>query len=166
MPNARGACARGMDASDAARNSWLLGMVLMADRIEADKSSTVTWALKGAAWAKKPYPADPSITKFEAWLSRVNAEARVTGKCTIMRNQASMGMSNNYWPCLSRLAIMASPALADYIHPNHLQPLDDAEGVEMLNRLYRDVVGRPPKLRDWKNASRVSCEIAAGEDDG
>lgn len=113
---------------------------------------TVTWALKAAAWAERPYPADPSITTFAAWMIRLTAEASVTKRCTIMRNQQAMGMSNNYWPALSRLAVMHSPHLAKYIHPAHRQPLDGREGVELMNELYRRLVGRSPKVRDWTAA--------------
>lgn len=74
-----------------------------------------------------------------------------------MRNQQTMGMNNNYWPALSRLAIMHSPHLAKYIHPTCRPPLDGREGVELMNELYRRVVGRPPKVRDW-TAARASVE--------
>lgn len=118
---------------------------------------TVTWALKAAAWAEKPYPADPSITTFAAWMIRLTAEASVTKRCTIMRNQQTMGMNNNYWPALSRLAIMHSSHLAKYIHPTYRPPLDGREGVELMNELYRRVVGRPPKARSWM-AARDAAE--------
>lgn len=121
---------------------------------------TVTWALKAAAWAERPYPADPSMTTFAAWLGHVEAEARVTGKVTVMRDQPKMLGNHNHWACLSRLAIMHSPDLAKYIHPAHRQPLDGREGVKLMNELYRRVVGRSPKVRDW-TAARDAAERGA-----
>lgn len=117
--------------------------------------STTTWALQAAHWAIKPYPADPSINNFDAWFTRVLREARKPGKVTLMRNQISMGMNNNYWPCMSRLAIMRDPWLAHYIHPRHVIELDCPEGIDLLNKLYETITHAEPKVRDWQQAKKV-----------
>ena len=116
------------------------------------EDTTITNALKAARWAVQPYPADPTKTRFEVLLERLNREANRPGKMTIMRNQASMGMNNNYWPCISRLVIMHTPGFAYYIHPRHVRELDSASGIAFLNRVYADVTHKTPTIANWKNA--------------
>lgn len=117
-------------------------------------TSTITWALQAANWAKKPNPAHPECSNFEVFLDRLERESRRPHRITIMRNQASMGMSNNYWPTMSRLAIMAIPTLALYINPRHVRELDGDDGRDLLNMLYTEITDQEPAIHDWKAAKQ------------
>ncbi len=114
-----------------------------------------THALEAARWAAQPYPAEPERTNWQVWIERVKQEARNPYKRTIMRNQVSLGMNNNYYPTLSRFAIMDEPdLLGSLIKPRHVVGLDSAAGIEMLNGLFEQATGHKPKIYDWKNAKR------------
>ena len=125
----------------------------MQDTIQTDESKSVTWARQAVNWAKSAYPANPDKTRFEAWMDKLYAAANNPYKMTIMRNQVTLGMNNNYWPCLSRLAIMNSPHLGKYIHPRKVEDLDNHEGLAMLRQLHVELVGSEPKLKNWRNAT-------------
>ena len=114
-----------------------------------------TYALEAVRWAKKPYPANPDTTNWEEWLRKLKQEAKRPHKQTIMRNQVTLGMNNNYWPTLSRFALMAEPqALGSLINPRHISGLDSPAGIELLNELFVQVTGTTPKVYDWRNARK------------
>lgn len=116
-------------------------------------TNTLTNALQAAHWAIQPNVYNPEKTNFEVFLDKIDHEysKRVY---LIKRNQISIGMSNNYWPCLSRLAIMACPWLAEKLKPRHIVQLDSEEGIEFLNKLYLDITGKQPIIYDWRNARK------------
>lgn len=113
--------------------------------------STIDNALQAANWAKQPNEREPQKTNFDVFIEKLEHEyfKRVF---LIKRNQVSIGMNNNYWPCLSRLALMYRPWLANKLKPRHTVELDSKEGIELLNKLYKDVTGKEPILRDWHSA--------------
>ncbi|WP_421572385.1 hypothetical protein M1L65_07060 [Slackia exigua] len=113
-------------------------------------SAGVFWAWRAFLWAKAPWPAEPGSTRFDEALRRIRSEAGRPGRVTVMRNQASMGMNNNYWPAVSRWAVMADPALAKKVHPRYVADLDDAPGTAQMRAWYRQLTGERPKAGSWK----------------
>ena len=114
-----------------------------------------THALEATRWACAAYPANPTRTNWEEWMSRIRREALNPYKQAIMRNQVTLGMNNNFWPTLSRFALMEEPnLLGDLISPRHVVGLDSPAGIEMLNELFVQVTGHKPKVYDWHNAQR------------
>ncbi len=114
-----------------------------------------THALEATRWASQPYPAEPKKTNYQVWIEKIKKEAINPYKRTIMRNQVSLGMNNNYYPTLSRFAIMDEPELlGSLIKPRHVAGLDSEAGVEMLNELFVQATGHKPKIYDWHNARK------------
>lgn len=120
-------------------------------------SAGVFWAWRAFLWAKAPWPAEPGSTRFDEALRRIRSEAGRPGRVTVMRNQASMGMSNNYWPAVSRWAVMADPALAKKVHPRYVADLDDAPGTAQMRAWYRQLTGERPKAGSWKEAAAMAA---------
>jgi DNA phosphorothioation-dependent restriction protein DptG len=114
--------------------------------------TTITHALKARTWAAKKNPAHPQYTNFEWLMQRIEHERAY--HMTIMRNQVHTGFDNNYWPTLSRLAIMQRPDLVRYIHPRDVPDLDDKDGARLLVSLYMDVTGRYPAISNWQQAKK------------
>lgn len=122
-------------------------------------SRTEFWAWRAMLWGRSPYPADPSRANFDELCRRIVLEASRPGKVTLMRNQADMGANNNYWPALSRWAIMRHPWLAAQIHPKYRPELDEGAGLAQMRAWYRTVAGKPPRARSWMEAeARLRAE--------
>lgn len=121
----------------------------------ATAKGTVGWAEDAVEWAKQPYPAAEGRTNFDQLLEQVRGIADVPGKVRIMRNQAALGMNNNFWPCLSRLMIMADPDLVRWIEPRFCEALDRQAGIAMLQLMYQDVTGERPRARSWRHAKEA-----------
>lgn len=115
------------------------------------------WALRAFRWAREPWPADPSRTSFDEALRRIRAEAARPGRVTVMRNQATLGMNNNYWPAMSRWALMADPALAAKVRPRYVAALDDPPGKAQMRAWYRELTGEAPKAGGWEEAAAMAA---------
>ena len=117
------------------------------------------WAWRAYLWGSAPYPADPSRTNFDEACRRIVLEAQKPGKVLLMRNQATTGMNNNYWPAVSRWAVMRHPWLAAQVHPKWVDGLDGAEGLARMRQWYRMLTGEAPRANSWKEAVlRVEAE--------
>lgn len=117
---------------------------------------TLHWAEAAVRWAKQPYPAVPGRTNYAQLLEQVCASiANNPGKVRLMRNQAAMGMNNNYWPALSRLMIMDEPELVNWIKPSHSEQLDCQAGIAMMQIYFGSITNRRAKARSWKHAKEV-----------
>lgn len=120
-------------------------------------SRTVFWAWRAYIWGTNPYPADPRRTNFDEACRRIVLEAQTPGKITVMRNQASIGMNNNYWPAVSRWAIMRHPWLAAKVNP-HPGELDSGQGLAEMRSWYRKLTGEAPKANSWMEAKAMLRE--------
>ncbi|MEG2533648.1 MAG: hypothetical protein RSB04_11615 [Gordonibacter sp.] len=96
-----------------------------------------------------------NFTKLRLEVARVSGEP---GRMLIMRNQAAIGMNNNYWPCLSRLLIMGDPWLVEYINPHYIEALDSPPAAAMLCLYYNRITGSRPKVSSWKVAKQRNTE--------
>ncbi len=114
-------------------------------------------AEEAVRWAMKPYPAEPEKTNWQVWIRLMKREALKPYKRTIMRNQVTLGMNNNYYPTLSRFALMHDPALfGSVINPRKIRALDCPFGRLTLCVLYQKVTGENPRITDWRNAKRLA----------
>lgn len=127
----------------------------MVVAVASEAKGTVGWAEEAVEWAKRPYPAVEGRTNYGQLLERVCAIASEPGKVRVMRNQAELGMNNNYWPCLSRLMIMDEPELVRWIEPRFCEALDRQAGIAMLQLMFQDVTGRRPRARSWRHAKEA-----------
>ena len=115
---------------------------------------------KAIDWAKSPYRDDRDETNWEQFMHQLRIEANTGWRKTIMRSQVSRGMSNNFWPMLSRLAIMDTPYLAKYIHPRRVNDLDCTQGTTELIEAYMLITGHLPQCSDWQKAKEHAKESA------
>lgn len=120
-----------------------------------EAKGTLGWAYDATLWASAPYPAKPAWTNYAQLLHQTVELARKPGTTRLMRNQTTLGMNNNYWPCLSRLMIMDVPELARYIEPRYCSELDNQVGAAKLQVWFRKITSRKPTVRNWMHAKEV-----------
>lgn len=118
----------------------------------AEERGSAYWAYRACEWGAEPCPADERYTNFEMLLHKVQLLlAAEPWRQTVMRNQVRMAISNNFWPALSRWALMAEPSLAEVIHPRKVEELDDGE--VPMDELFIRMTGRLPEVFDWRRAA-------------
>ena len=123
------------------------------------EGGTLFWAWRAYLWGTDAWPADPSRTNFDEACRRIVLEAQRPGRITVMRNQAAIGMNNNYWPAVSRWAVMRHPWLAAKIHPKRTEEMDGPQGLAQMRRWYRMLTGEAPKAGSWMEAeARLRAE--------
>ncbi|ACV22609.1 Uncharacterised protein [Slackia heliotrinireducens] len=120
---------------------------------------TVEYAYEAGEWARATCPGDRDCrTRWELLVQRTRSQARMPGRVLVKRDQVSVpgGVNHNLWPALSRMLIMADPALARTIFPRAVADLDGPEGAEVLARAYERATGGPPPWRDWREAAELA----------
>lgn len=114
-------------------------------------------AEEAVKWAMKPYGNSPTINMYRALYIQIQGLIEAYGSI----DYAVFWVKNSVlWPCLSRLLIMDDPTLVNYIKPHYIETLDSQAGTTWLCMQFKNITGKPPKMRSWRIARQ---EIGAHE---